>query len=524
MYSVWNLFKKNMTLPYDIRKRVLLGAAGIITGILLFQGLAIDVPFMMTLALICFLMLPFIFIWQQLAKQILVAILTLTLPLNVDQTFNLHETHIGGAQGYVVSISGIAIVLLYLLWFSELHRDRSKRIQWFPAMSVPLLGILLMSVLSLFNAPDRPLGWYEILEFFKMFCIFLYISNYVREKKNFHWVLLFLLAGLFLESLIALMQSLSGSTLNLKILGSAESAYMHKMEGERVFRAGGTLGGPNSLAWYLDFLLPLALAFLFYKLRSMSRMIVTAAFVMGLAALILTLSRGGWLGFLTGAFLVGLYQLKRLSVKVRMFIVVLMILIAGIGMGLLFGTDNPVKTRLTADDRGSAYVRLPLMRVAYRMIRANPLIGNGVNNYTLVHHRYDDTPEQVSIQFPYPVHNFYLQLAAEIGLPGLLFLLIFLGTVFLRLIRLIPGAKALDKPLFIGILAGLCAACIQGLVENCTIGSYHLLPLWFLAGLAAGRMEICRSDSVRPDAPQSGIHETSEIQSDGTGEQERRAR
>ncbi|MBN2104213.1 O-antigen ligase family protein [bacterium] len=478
------------------KKIVFLTVMGTGSGVILFQSMSLDAPFMGSLAVLCVLLLPFLLIWPVLARDVLVAVLTLTLPFNIDQTFNLHPNHIGGAKGYVISISGIAIVMLYLLYLIEIYRNREKHIKWFPVSTFPLLGLLLMCILSLANAPDRLLGFYEILEILKMACILLYIANYIQDQKRFQFVVTLLVAGLFLESTVAILQRLTGTTLNLRIFGSSAAASMQQIEGDTVFRVGGTLGGPNALAWYLDFLLPLGFALLFYHMRTLFRMILIVVLVLGAASLIITLSRGGWLGFIVGIIFIALFHVHRLTLLKRIYLALFLILLMLTGSIVLLKTENPVRTRLISDDMGSVNVRIPLMKVAYNMIKENPFIGHGINNYALVHHQFDDTPEQVTMHFPYPVHNIYLQLTAEVGLPGLLFLLFFIVHLYYRFIKAIPDAGELDRSVFIGMTGALTAGLIQGMVENSTIGQYHLLPFWFLCGVAVGRQDLYNRQRV----------------------------
>jgi putative inorganic carbon (HCO3(-)) transporter len=467
-----------------------LGLIGIsvIAGVMLFLSMASGGAGITPLIVISIVMLPFAFVQRKLARDVLVILLLFTLPFNIDQTLNLRPEHTGGAKGLIVSLNGIAIVLLYCLLLVEKMADRDQKFRGFWPVVWPFWAMTLMAVASMANAADRMFSLYEILEVIKMGCIFLYLANYVQRTGRLKFVLFFLFCGLFLECGIALVQKAVGNPLNLKVLGSGELAAMQQMGRGSVFRIGGTLGGANALAWYLDYLLPLAAAFLYYPLSRLFRAGLLVTLFAGCAVLFLTLSRGGWLGFLAGLIIILVVQIRKSPLFRQIFIVVFILLALGLSALLLLGIQNPVKTRLTADDNSSAYIRIPLMRVAYHMIKAKPFFGHGINNYALVHSRYDDSNEQVTIAFPYPVHNFYLQLAAEVGLPGLLFLIWFLAGICVRMLKLLPGLSVLDRTLFIGLIGGTTAALIQGMVENASIGSYHLLPLWCFSGLAVGRI------------------------------------
>jgi len=457
----------------------------LICGWALFQTFDLNGSIMNSLALMVVIVSPLFLIYEDWAKKGLVAILLLTLPLNISQTQFLRP-HIGGAQGLIISLNGLALFFLYLLLFLDLIRDRQTDFRLLPFAGLPLIGMLFFAALSLIGAPDRMLGFFELLEFVRMYLNFLYIFHYARTEKNSHWILFVLLAGLCLENGIALLQQVTGSSLNLRILGGHEAEAIQTIGGDRVFRMGGTLGNSNSLAWYLDFLLPLTVSLLFLKHPRWIRTAAFSCFFPGIVVLVLTFSRGGWIGFLVGGLIVLIMRLRRASLRHRFYLGIFVILLLAMTLTLLAGFDNPVKERFTADDNQSAYVRLPLMRVAWNMIKSNPITGVGLNNYTLVHHLYDQTSEQVSSHFPYPVHNLFLQLGAEIGIIGLGFFFLFLLMTLWYAFRLASHCSGLEQTVGIGVLGGIVAGMIQGLVENATIGSYHLLPLWILAGWASG--------------------------------------
>lgn len=181
-----------------------------------------------------------------------------------------------------------------------------------------------------------------------------------------------------------------------------------------------------------------------------------------------------------------MFQLPKLSIQKKLIFGVFAVLFFALTLALLFGIDNPVKRRFTADDNRAAYVRIPLMQVAINMIKENPFLGVGLNNYTLVDQNFDPTSEKVTSHFPYPVHNTFLQLGAEIGIPGFLAFICFLLLVYWQNFRFIFEGNDLEHQIAIGIFAGTLGAMFQAQSQNCTIGSYHLLPLWILTAWMLG--------------------------------------
>ncbi|MGH9845691.1 MAG: O-antigen ligase family protein, partial [Blastocatellia bacterium] len=147
--------------------------------------------------------------------------------------------------------------------------------------------------------------------------------------------------------------------------------------------------------------------------------------------------------------------------------------------------SGKIVSRLTDDDRGSAEVRLPLIQVALAMIADNPVLGVGMGSYESVMRNYDETPELVTEHFDWPVHNVYLHIAAETGLPGLLLFLALAALASRRgwMVLRNSGADPLLRALALGLLAGMAAYLINGLKEGSCFQTGMMRPFFLLCGL-----------------------------------------
>jgi putative inorganic carbon (HCO3(-)) transporter len=305
----------------------------------------------------------------------------------------------------------------------------------------------------------------------------------VAKTRDVKTIILFSLVGLGLEITLASCQFIFKSSFGLTALGMRDEATIFDLGTQYIHRVSGTLGNANSLGWYFNFLLPIPLALLFYKTHIKYRILVFILALSGILALFFTFSRASWFCFLLSVAIVISLLLIHASLKKKVYITILVALLAILlGIGFLI-TDNPVKERFLQDDRGSAYTRIPLMQVAFTMIKAHPLIGVGLNNYTLVHQEYDETTDNITYYFPHTVHNVYLLLAAEIGIPGLLFFLMLTIHIIKRALKYIYNSSGYIKYVLIGIIAGLVGFLLHGLVDSGTIATYKFLPYWFYCGL-----------------------------------------
>jgi O-antigen ligase len=94
-----------------------------------------------------------------------------------------------------------------------------------------------------------------------------------------------------------------------------------------------------------------------------------------------------------------------------------------------------------------------------------------------------------------PVHNFYLIIASEVGIPGLVF---YLGFLILTCTSALRAARDND-PYFasiaVGVIGALVAVSVHVLVDPLVSYTIHSL-LWLCAGLAAALSNINIEDSL----------------------------
>jgi len=464
-------------------------AMGIFLGLVIANLLNGDVDMQWVVASLLALMLPFIIMISRNVKRFLIAIITMAIPLNIDMTLNL-TAHVGGAKGFVISMHNFAVIGLLMVWLAESIRKPWKGFRSIRRFLVPLSGLFIMAMISMLKSREVLFSVYELIEWVKMFLLFFCVARYVHESGDNKIVAFFLVIGLLLESVLALSQYFLNSTFGITALGMRKEAMQMTLDGQVLQRVSGTLGGTNALAWYLDFVLPIPIALLLNRKKEWTyKPLLVLIAVLGMVALFLTFSRAGWLSFafsLVVLFIAVSGEIKPLYRFYGWIFISGMILLAAV---VLAWTDNPIRQRMTQDDKGSAYVRIPLMRVAAAMIRENPWTGVGLNNYVIVDQDYDETEEKVTASFPLPVHNVYLQLPAEVGIPALGFFLCFAAMVFIQLLRILRCYGSMERVLAAGLLAGLSAFMLHGTVENASIGSYHFLPFWFISGWIAGMQQ-----------------------------------
>ena len=423
------------------------------------------------------LLVPLVMMFAKNPRRLYLAALLMFIPFSTNYTFNRTPYLASGAQGFSIALSDIALMALLVLWIVDILLQRDK-IRFFPQMTIPILCLIAVSALSLYRSTDTQLSIFELFRQVKLLIFFVVVANHIKSEDDIKLALLFLLGGLFIESIIAGLQMLKGGPLGLSIIGEYDELKEFALGGTTTYRVGATLRNSNTFSKYLTVLLPLAFSLFLSQKNTRHKIVLGGIAVLGVLALVMTLTRSAWIGLAVSVILLMVLFLKNKRLRTS---TASQMLVLGLVLLIIIATQLPMLvSRFTADDRGSAYSRIPMMQVAWHMIEENPFLGVGINNYTTVMLAYDNTTEQIVSHFPMPVHNVFLLYATEIGIIGLL---VYLTIVFQACRQ--GFALSRDDHLFkasiaIGMTAGIVSLLIQDMVDWSTKYDYALITLLWL--------------------------------------------
>ncbi len=232
------------------------------------------------------------------------------------------------------------------------------------------------------------------------------------------------------------------------------------------------------------------------------------------AALLASWSRGAWMGA-GAALLVVLVALPR---RAWLGLLLVAVLVSGtLGLGLVGLLPGSVSARLTdfaqyvqfEDVRGvnindanyAVLERLAHWQAALDMWRGHFWTGVGFGDYEPAY------PDYALLNWPIALghaHNYYLNLAAETGLIGLVAYLILWGAVLWQTWRLTRRASGWRRGLAIGLLGAWTHFSVHHLFDNLYVNNVHLqvgVMLGLLAALAAGDQYPTAQPSLRGSDP-----------------------
>ncbi len=353
-------------------------------------------------------------------------------------------------------------LLLFLRWnWFSFEQEVNKR-HFSPVDRFFPIALIIWIVLSLVLTLDR--GWgssYLIKTNFYTLQIFIIGYFCATVPENLSDVRGLLMASIF-GSIAAILLML----LIMQLEGAANWLSFKRVPisfGLIDFNAVGAIVAGN------------AVALLGLYVTRQARRITALGIVFLLVILVLTRSRGAWLGFGI-AFLYLLFRTRSFELTI----------LGGVAGAIIMLTDilkNIFTTRLTETSVGDPALagRAVLWLFAWRVAKANWLFGVGWENFRLIKPIYGFPSQLVRNWTDYNAHNIFLEIMADLGLVGLL---LFLGLFFLTLIQLDRSARRKDSPAQ-GLALALNAAIICFLVHglwDCLSYTFLVLGIW--VGLA----------------------------------------
>jgi O-antigen ligase len=403
------------------------------------------------------------------------------------------------------------------------------------------LGFLWALVLSAALTPySQAEALKEILRWAEAFLIWLIAVNSVRRPWQVVGLALCLLAGPLAEALLGLDQFATGA-------GPPSFRIAPNLPYARAF---GTIGQPNSFAGYLNMGWPLALALavglswrairvysepprrqdrqatVFRILSSAQRvskdaapavirpgthhlLAALAAWVCALillAGLAVSFSRGAWVGAAAGLLAMSL-ALGRRARWWALAVLLLAALLLGLGgLGLLPAAlaDRlaSITRYLAVFDAGAVAVtrenfavveRMSQMQAGARMFLAHPLTGVGPGNYLVAYPAYAVGEWYVSRGH---AHNYYLHMAAEAGIVGLVaYLALVVGVAHQAWMTLRHTRDVVWRSAAIG-----CCGIIGSVLGHDVFENLHVLSMGIQLAAVWGLLTIIEYLEQRPQS------------------------
>lgn len=334
--------------------------------------------------------------------------------------------------------------------------------------SVAVLSVLLSSI------PASTDSYRSLVRLLSYLMVFFAISGWVTEREQVFTIIKVLLVSTIGVALFGFYQAFDGSYTDFYFsLYPSQEGSIPEWTG----RISSLLFHFNSLAGYLNLVLPFAVACMVLAKERGLRILGFVCQVAGAAALYLTGSRGGAIGYV---ILLSFCVWRLKSESGAVFKIAASLVLAAL-LVLPFQSESDAG-RLQDVDEATQDSRLALWGAAMEMFVDHPALGVGYGGYRLLYNGYLGYGGEDLLD----AHNLYLQLLAEMGVGGLV-IFDLMVTGFSRLVlRLVRETDPLLRIVAIGSGGALLATLCHGMVDYLFNASPQFGGLfWLILGLLA---------------------------------------
>jgi len=356
---------------------------------------------------------------------------------------------------FSITANEVFMGLTILFWLIKLF-SREKKVK-VPALGWFFLIFLLAAFLSAMASDYKTQafrGVWDIIRYTIIFFIVLDIIKTIEEAQKVFWVLV----------LSTTLWAISGIIHQFLIIKRDLFTILNFF----------ALGNKNAIGQYLQMMLSIMLGiFLNYSLSPREKKLLIASILISLLALFLSSSKTMWVAFvITLAVFAFLRRSEKVIWGVGGFIAVIIIVaifsapVKEIGSHIIKGFAAP-----------SMQERYIGWKQSLNMFLDNPIFGVGPKCFFPSKDKY-----QVLQSFG-QAHNLFLQVACEMGIVGIVALILWVSFYFLFIINYRQKVK---EPFYLGLWYGgvgyIITLAIGGITEP-TIGGEHSQLFMALAGL-----------------------------------------
>ena len=376
--------------------------------------------------------------------------------------------------GMTVGLAEALIGLVLLAWLARMFARRQVS-PVLPPLTLPLLIFLGAGLLSLPGALSLKYGLKEVIKWAEVLGLYVFVANVLDRRRARVLVLVILLTGVA-AALEGWYQFFTRS--------GPEGFVLF-----RFMRAYGTFEQPNPYAGYLGLIAPLALSLALGSCKG-SRHGLTrflfygASFGCIVAAVVMSWSRGAWIGLAAAVGAVSAVRSRQAAAAFAALVVVGALILILSSFQLLPAvltqrlTDflpylRPFDVRgVEVTDANFAVVeRMAHWQAGWQMWVEHPWRGVGLGNYEPIYPAYSIPPWKEPLGH---AHNYYLNVAAETGLFGLLAYLVLWGAAFRGAARAVGQTSGWERSVAIGVLGVLVHLSVHNFFDNLFVHNMYV--------------------------------------------------
>lgn len=385
----------------------------------------------------------------------------------------------------LASIRPLILGIFFLWLFDGL---RKKKVVIKNNVQVGLLVVFLfLSAFSIFFASNTDWSARKLLYLFSIFPIYFVALNVINSQEKNKRIVMCLVSSTALVAIVGIFQFILQFFLGIDrtykfwatyvvppFLGNSFSqmvltypSWLVNISGNNYLRATSIFPDPHTFSFFLGLIVPLSMGIgLIYK----KNVWLMTTFLILLAD-ILTFSRGGYIGLISGVIFASLIFWNKLGKKYKSTIIL------GTSIFLLvIIVPNPVSARFFSIfnlKEGSNSGRIQMWQKAVEVIAEKPFFGTGIGNFPL------EVNPLATYREPIYAHNTYLDIMAE---SGILAGLVWIGLLFFTIVKILKKAK--KEKFYLYLAVSLIIFSAHSLVDTVIYSPVVLTLFLILISLA----------------------------------------
>ena len=376
-----------------------------------------------------------------------------------------------------------------------------------PSLNIKKISIfIIFSIISflfiIFKIPRNSLNHHaqNLFKFLTVYIIYqiavsFYISTNLAESlwEIFYLIGWMLIYGFIINYIdnrrfqnIIVSTAIIGSLLSLLVYNDIYNIISLNIPSSGKLSA--TFGYKNFFAQYLCFVIPACITSIYMIKHKQMKLLIIALSFINIGALVITRCRAAWLGIFFMLIIFSLlnkqnlindikkiiYNKKSLSISIILVFVLSFIIFKPIDIstGIWIGDKSSIKDTLLSiqniHEKSTWGDRIEMYQGSFEMIKKQPFLGVGLGNWKVIYpgyannNSYTDYDKHKVILRP---HNDILWIATEIGIIGVIFLIVFLGYHIKLLFIQFKNKKNDNQYLLLFCILSLTAISIESLFD-----------------------------------------------------------
>lgn len=201
-------------------------------------------------------------------------------------------------------------------------------------------------------------------------------------------------------------------------------------------------------------------------------------------ALLMSWSRGAWLGFAAAMGILVLFLPKRRWIGIFLLIIAATAFVASIQLNIMpqtllsrvgsLGADlqiGDVRGEFVTIENYAVVERLAHWQAGFDMARENLLTGVGFGNYDRAYEEYAVLNWPIALGH---AHNYYINLLAEVGVVGTVAYLLLWAAIFFQVLRILKRSDWPQRGIALGLLAAWTAITVHHMVDKLYVNNMFI--------------------------------------------------